>query len=454
MLSLYRDLTKHNNIAVLDGVRAIACLLVIGFHVNLIAADLHVWKPYPDSDFFLSAFALGGGEGVTLFFVLSGFLLFLPFARSLLFPHEWPSTRRFYLRRALRIWPGYFVALLLLIWLRYPQYFTPQYWPDLTLFLTFFMDSSPSTFMKLNGPFWTLAVEWQYYMLLPLLALLMRRIAGEGSLRQRWWRLVACLVGLMLWGIATRFWGSYLLSHPDTSFLVPRPVLNILIFLSYGVAGKFLEDFAVGMLIGAVYVVLHERSRPRWQERASALSPWLGGAGLLVLVLMTLWNAYQRFKPGSVTLLDLTLPAYGWFSEIGYSCGFGLCMAGLLFGLPHLRRVLECWPLRALGLLSYGLYIWHLPLLIEFIFQIYRPLMEGWNRALVYLVCWLFVATAIVPFCFLYYCLVERPGIKLGERLLKGKRVVSRFAYSRPATSCQQPRMVTEQSSRYGPRPR
>src|SRR5690242_2721153 len=75
---------KKSNIAVLDGVRALAIFLVLSFHINIMTFDLkfeNVWlwnrKHYP----FVTALSVFGASGVNLFFVLSGFLLFLPYAK-------------------------------------------------------------------------------------------------------------------------------------------------------------------------------------------------------------------------------------------------------------------------------------------------------------------------------------------------------------------------------------
>src|SRR5437016_3855139 len=176
---------KENTIAFLDGVRGFACLMVIWFHIYRIPRDLHIWNPSTSSDPVLDSFLFFGRNGVTLFFVLSGFLLFLPFAKALLYKQTWPSTWQFYLRRVFRILPAYYLALILIVLLFQRQYLQPQHWQELGLFFAMFMDSSQATFKQLNAPFWTLAIEWQYYMLLPWLALGMRQVVWRVKQRYR-----------------------------------------------------------------------------------------------------------------------------------------------------------------------------------------------------------------------------------------------------------------------------
>jgi len=79
------DSPKKNTILILDDVRAFACLIVIWFHIYRIPRDMHVWATQPSVHPLLNSFLYFGKYGVTLFFVLSGFLLFLPFAKALLF---------------------------------------------------------------------------------------------------------------------------------------------------------------------------------------------------------------------------------------------------------------------------------------------------------------------------------------------------------------------------------
>src|SRR5215467_3689449 len=69
---------KKSNILVLDGVRGVAVLMVIIFHINRVTGD-NLWDPRTNP--LASSISTAGGTGVTLFFVLSGFLLFMPFAK-------------------------------------------------------------------------------------------------------------------------------------------------------------------------------------------------------------------------------------------------------------------------------------------------------------------------------------------------------------------------------------
>src|SRR5205814_7113610 len=101
-------------IPVLDGARAIACLSVLVYHISIRSGKSGIWGPVHTIHdipgmfaFFVSSFAYYGESGVILFFLLSSFLLFLPYAKALLFEAPWPSLRRFYLRRIFRILPGY-----------------------------------------------------------------------------------------------------------------------------------------------------------------------------------------------------------------------------------------------------------------------------------------------------------------------------------------------------------
>lgn len=412
------DSPKKNTIWVLDGVRAFACLIVIWFHIYRIPRDLQIWATRPFHDLFLNTLLFFGKYGVTLFFVLSGFLLFLPFARALLFEKTWPSIRQFYIRRAFRILPAYYLSLLLIVLLFQRQYLQPQHWSELGLFLVFFMDSSSATFKQLNAPFWTLAVEWQFYMLLPLLVLGMRLLVWRVRQRRRLPLTVGCILVVIAWGIFSRYFGTYFLTqHPAETLLVPRSVLNVILAVTYGGSGKYLEDFGVGMLLALSFVYArHPSVSPRLRVTLQKFSPWIWGAGLLCLLTMILWTYNDTF-PNTWPLFNAPFffQSYYLVSEFCISLSFSLCILALLFGPGPLKRPFEWFPLRWLGGISYSLYMWHLPFIFLFI-QWLQPALQGWSPEQAYLVYWLWVLVVVVPFCLLFFKWVEKPGMKLGER--------------------------------------
>jgi peptidoglycan/LPS O-acetylase OafA/YrhL len=121
-----------------------------------------------------------GFLGVDLFFLITGFLLTLPWFKHALQGRGRPSAREFYIRRARRILPAYYVQLALLFFVFLPL-LNPTLWStargfvlaNLGLHTLFLHYSTPysSASLSINGPLWTLALEMQYYLLLPLIAI-------------------------------------------------------------------------------------------------------------------------------------------------------------------------------------------------------------------------------------------------------------------------------------------
>jgi peptidoglycan/LPS O-acetylase OafA/YrhL len=71
-------------------------------------------------------------------------------------------------------------------------------------------------------------------------------------------------------------------------------------------------------------------------------------------------------------------------------------------------------------MISFSLYMWHLPFLLIFI-QWLQPLLKGWSPEQAYSIYWLWVMLVIIPFCFLFYTWVEKPGMHFGERFIPQK---------------------------------
>src|SRR5260221_2679038 len=156
------------------------------------------------------------------------------------------------------------------------------------------MDSTPATYQQINGPFWTLAVEWQFYMLLPLLAPGFSYLVRRGkSPKQRLWLLVICLLGMMIWGVGTRYIGRYYTSYANDALLVPSPVLDGFLLFFYGEAGKFFEAFAIGMLISSCYVFSQQMGpEHRVNMNIRRYSLWLWSIGVIWLFFMAVRAAF------------------------------------------------------------------------------------------------------------------------------------------------------------------
>lgn len=406
-----KSVINKSNINTLDGVRAIACLSVIAYHVHYAAFksfDLHFYSTTIGK--FIYNLLMSGWSGVTLFFVLSGFLLFIPYAKSLLFEDQWPSARSFYWRRILRIVPGYYISLAILIVIRHPEYLQLDHLKSLTLFLTFLMDA-PATFQQINGPFWTLAIEWQYYMLLPIIALIFSLLIRLGkSPRQRFSLIICCLMAMLVWGLGTRYFGRYYTLHPDETFLVDRPILNNILLVTYGASGKYFEDFAIGMLVCTIYIFTRKAaSDNKLSNILNRCSIPLFILGILPPLFVSTWIAFAPQLP-----IKQYIGAHSWLNEIGYSLGFGLCLTAILFGPASLKRPFEWYPLRWIGMVSYSAYIWHLPILA--IFEIFVYPLLAHRFSVVYFSYWGWIVFLVIPFSYLYYRFIEYPGIKLANK--------------------------------------
>src|SRR5438270_4497146 len=222
-----RETTSGRFIPEMDGLRFVAIAMVILFHLNgyLAAKSGASLAPGAQSGW-LAQVALVGFRGVELFFVISGFILGLPFAAHYL--HHAPPVllKKYYLRRLTRLEPPYFVTVLALFVLALciQGKTAAHLYPHLAASLLYLHNLVYGASSPVIGVAWSLEIEVQFYLLVPLLTLMFR-------IRNRWVRR-ASLVGLSLALQATQ----------ALYFHGPRLSLSILAYLQFFLVGFFLAD--------------------------------------------------------------------------------------------------------------------------------------------------------------------------------------------------------------------
>lgn len=193
-----------------DAVRALACLLVM-LH--------HAFQSFPPSSSkFINKtvqFFLAGNSGVAVFFVLSGFLLSMPFWKNWLDEKEMPSLKTFYIRRIARIAPPFWLNIVICYFVSIhlmnlsPQFGLARLIAGITFISGFsYLSLFPT---EINGPLWSISFEITSYALLTLGAVLLFRTKRPRQLAQ----------GLKFWGI---FGAAVVVTHLGILLLLrPNP---------------------------------------------------------------------------------------------------------------------------------------------------------------------------------------------------------------------------------------
>ena len=314
----------HPRFPRLDALRGLAAASIAILHCRGSFGDGAWWTGYYGH--------LAWGVGV--FFVISGFLLYRPMAAGRLGLGPAIGVRAFYRRRAARILPGYWTALLVLGLAFSLGVFGPQWWRYFSLTQAY----SGRTFAGGLLVSWSLSLEAGLYVLLPLAAwLLLRRArptsSAFGAAGGR--RLVLAVVGLAI---------VHVVLPGMPGGLVARACVG---------AGLL---FASGALLGAASAAADARGRPgpRWPDLGAGY--WIAALALVVVAGALGGRGYHAdyFSDSGQLLLELG--------------------ASVMSVLPALRRdperdavsrMLTAGPIVSLGVISYGVYLWHDVLIYE-----------------------------------------------------------------------------------------
>lgn len=356
----------------LTGIRFWAALAVVLFHAEGVLA--------PRLPGFAGNLVRNGSVGVSLFFVLSGFVLAYNYlGRGHL------DRRGFWIARIARIYPIYLLALLAALWLgRHSGDHTKAFLLSLAMLQAWL----PDTALALNPPSWSLSAEACFYALFPFLAPALWRLHGR--------RLLAGWVVAAVAGVAVPV--AYALGSGIYSASAMTPLRTVMLFLP----ALHITEFAMGVLAARAY-------RDGVLARQGAVVSMVSAAAIVALLGLVYIGRSPLLNSG------------------GLAVPFALLVLGLAIGGGPLNRLLSGRVAVLLGEASYSIYILQWPLMNALIGVRKRIPMSDLQFFAIHV-------GGLILLSIAAYLLVETPARRLirGALSRTGARVASRPAAPRP----------------------
>ncbi len=357
---LSRETSTGRFIPEMDGLRFVAICMVFLFHLNgYLTVKSAAHYATPPSGWLVQS-ALVGFRGVELFFVISGFILGLPFAAHYLKSRPRVSLSKYYLRRLTRLEPPYFVAAiaLFLLALVLKGESVGALLPHLAASLSYLHNVIYGASSSVIGVAWSLEIEVQFYLLVPFLTLLF-------AVRQTWLRR-GTMLGLILLALALQS----MFLHGS-----PRAALSIL---------GYVQFFLVGFLLADIFLAT-------WNEFPRRSLYWdlatLVGWPALFIILQ-----YSRLTHWLFPALVLGL----------YVCAFRGRLTNWFFSSPWIT---------AFGGMCYSIYLIHYEV-ISAVGRFTKRITEGLPYWVHLLSQSILVGAAILLVCGLYFVLLEKPCMR------------------------------------------
>lgn len=358
-----------DHLALIDYVRAVAILLVLGFHLLIESFGgremMEARLSYTDGNIghlflYLLPFSYGF-IGVSIFFLVSGFCIHLSHERS-----KRKEYKVFFVRRFFRIYPPYFVALCFFAFV-FPMTMLKLNSPiNIAQFFSHVLmvhNLDPRSFYGINGAFWSIGVEVQLYAIYPLLLLMVKRVGWNKAL------LITAAIEMSIRGAShLPFWVS---CSPFCAWF------------SWSIGAKLADDYLKG--------------RPLFLARCP-LWVWPCMAAITYTV-----KPIFAFNFPCVALATATTIAYF------------MSRPAVQVPLPRIA----CNALRQIGIISYSIYLLHGPLLASLPKAIRAAFPTQTFSPFAISNCLLLFCLVIFLLSWLFHRYVELTGIELGKWVLK-----------------------------------
>jgi peptidoglycan/LPS O-acetylase OafA/YrhL len=400
---------KRVRIIGLDGVRGLLCLMIAITHVTT-----H-YSPKTAATWQTGLF----GFSLVYFFVLSGFLLFLPYVRNLVDERSgMPDVTDYVVHRFARIVPCYLVIFLVVNYVLQIAYVqNPAIQPvgtddgtgmitdpgqliaNLTLMQTYF----PAYIQTGVNPSWSLTLEYAFYTSLPLLGFLLFRMRKQSTRNPFVLAAVAPLILLVI-GVVGRSLTPLVYAHSSTTDFI---LLNWGPNWSAVFAKSFLtnaDNFALGMFAAIVFVALEQGAL---REQIAKRVRMFSAVAILPVFLMS----------------GVLLVVANQYATLGVSIVAALMILIVVAPLGRGQKTkLAVWldirPIRYVGQVSLSAYLWHFPMLLLLgrIGWMAGDTLPGMLRNIVLLLTCTILAATVT-----YYG-VEKPGMNCAKRLRAKKK--------------------------------
>ena len=391
-----------------DGVRGISAIALLVVHVAFVASLIGSYTTPPSNLFgaaFVDSFQLFLGN----FFLISGMFLFRPFARAIIGDTPKPKLGQYFFRRGLRLLPAYYAMVTGgLLLLNYGQ--IGGIWNAVRPYVL--MQNYDPHWMAGMDITWTVPTEIQWYLFLPVAAWAMRRYARRGrDPLHRARRLLLLSPVLFLVGFG---WYAYI--HLPFMGLYPP---------QYWWPPIMAGNVGIGMGLGVMSALsqVSPGDTPRL-FRLAARRPnmfWLAAAGVFAL------NSFTPFdRPGYGDYLTMPAELTFYTLQILFAA---LIITPMIAPGARSRLIEAVFGNRVivfLGRISYAVYLWHFVILYLVlrngsIFGTTPKLLPGLRGLEGFWVLEPAVLAGSIAVATLSYYLVERPILRLGDRILKAR---------------------------------